>query len=183
MDWHALRVRSRYEQVVKRSLHGKEHEEFLPTYRSTSQWADRLKLIDRPLFPGYIFSRFSLEDRLSILQIPGVVEIIGNGKTPVDPVELAAIQQLVASGIPLMPWPFVDLGHRVRVREGPFRGIEGVIQRFKQQHRLVVGVSLLQRAVSIELDASSVERVAVPRILPQNDVTIRMGHQRAVNAF
>src|SRR5690348_7948208 len=60
MDWHALRVRSRYEQVVKRSLHGKEHEQFLPTYRSTSQWSDRLKLIDRPLFPGYIFSRSAL---------------------------------------------------------------------------------------------------------------------------
>jgi transcription antitermination factor NusG len=154
--WHALLVRSRHEQVVKTGLQGNGYEEFLPLYSSTSQWSDRVKLIERPLFPGYVFSRFDIQDRIHILQVPGVVGIVGNCRTPVDPEEIAAVQQLVASGVPITPWGFIQTNDKVLVQRGPFRGVEGIVVRLKQQQRLVVSISLLQRAVSVELDASCV---------------------------
>src|SRR5258708_1203565 len=163
-SWHALLVRSRHEQVVKAGLQGKGYEEFLPLYSSTSQWSDRVKVIQRPLFPGYVFSRFDIQDRIPILQIPGVAGIVGNCRTPVEPTEIAAVQRLVASGVPITPWGFIQTNDRVLIHRGPFRGIEGLVVRLKQQQRLVVSISLLQRAASVELDASWVIPVKPPSI-------------------
>lgn len=160
--WHALLVRSRHEQVVKTGLRGKEYEEFLPLYSSKSQWSDRVKVVQRPLFPGYVFSRFEARDRIHVLKIPGVLQIIGNGMTPVDATEIAAVQQLVASGLPITPWGFIKTTDRVLIHRGPFRGIEGIVIKVKEQHRLIVSITLLQRAASVELDTSWVVPVKTP---------------------
>ena len=81
--WYALRVQSKFESVVSIALRGKGYQEFLPLYRSRRRWADRVKELDLPLFPGYLFCRFDVHDRLlPILTTPGVVCIVGAGKTP-----------------------------------------------------------------------------------------------------
>ena len=161
--WHALRVRSRHEHVVMQGLQGRGYEEFTPMYRSTSQWSDRLKEVQRPLFPGYVFGRFGLNDRMHIIRTPGVIEVVGNGATPVDETELAAVRLLVASGLPLAPWQYIQPNDRIMIQNGPFRGMEGVAVKVKQERRLVVSISLLQRAVSVELDASWVTPIGPRR--------------------
>src|SRR2546425_11631971 len=115
--WFALRVRSRYENTVATILGGKGYEWFLPLYKSRRPWSDRIKEIQLPLFPGYIFCRFDLQHRLPILTTPGVVTVVGIGKRPIpiDDAEIAAIQAAVRSGIPSRPWPFLRIGQRVRV--------------------------------------------------------------------
>jgi transcription antitermination factor NusG len=164
-QWHAIRVRSRHEQVAKQGLEGKEYEVFLPTYRANSQWSDRTKSFERPLFSGYLFGKFTLEDRLRIVHTPGVVNIVGNGWTAVDDCEIASIRTVVMSGADIMPWPCLGVGDRVLVERGPFRGAEGILVRIRNNNRLVVGVSLLQRAVSVELDSSCIAPVARPRVV------------------
>src|SRR5262245_60511989 len=91
--WYALHVRTRFEKVVARNARDKGFEELLPLYRRASRWSDRIKQIDLPLFPGYVFCRFNPLDRLPILTIPGVKGIVGFGKNliPVDEAELNAI--------------------------------------------------------------------------------------------
>src|SRR6267143_5376043 len=95
--WFALQVKSRYESVVTAHLDGKGYEWFLPLYKCRRRWSDRLKEIECPLFPGYVFCRLNSLDRLPILIIPGVVLIVGTGKIPVpiDETEIAAIQAAV----------------------------------------------------------------------------------------
>lgn len=87
---------------------------------------------------------------------PGVVAIVGIGKCPipVDDGEIAAIQAAVRSGLPSRPWPFLEIGQRVRVEYGPLCGLEGILVDFKGQHRLVVSVNLLQRSVAVEVDSA-----------------------------
>src|ERR1700684_772011 len=82
--WYAIRVRSKFERVASLTLSGKGYEEFLPLYRSGRAWSDRAKQLDLPLFPGYLFCRFDVQDRLlPILTTPGVISILGFGRTPV----------------------------------------------------------------------------------------------------
>ena len=154
--WFALRVRSRYENTVATILGGKGYEWFLPLYKSRRRWSDRIKEIELPLFPGYVFCRFDLQHRLPILTTPGVVTVVGIGKRPVpiDDAEIAAIQAALRSGLSTRPWPFLEIGQRVRVEYGPLCGLEGILLDFKGHHRLILSVILLQRSVAVEVDGA-----------------------------
>jgi transcription antitermination factor NusG len=152
--WYALHVRSQHEKIVASALRGKGYEEFLPLYRRKNRWSDRMKVIERPLFPGYVFCRFDLQKRLPILVTPGVLLIVGVGKTPlpVDESEIAALQSIVKSGYQAEPWPFLQVGQRVRIECGSLEGVEGILLGLKKPQRLVVSITLLQRSVAVEID-------------------------------
>jgi transcription antitermination factor NusG len=156
--WYAIRVRSNLEKQVQMSLSGKGLESFLPLCPSTSRWSDRLKKTLRPLFPGYLFGHFDPVRRLPVLSTPGVVNILGNSSGPVavDETELDSVRRLVAGGRPVTQWPCLRAGDRVVVDNGPFAGAEGWLLREKDEFRLVVCLTLLQRAVSVELDREAV---------------------------
>jgi transcription antitermination factor NusG len=158
LPWFALQVRTRHEMGVARHIRGIGYEEFLPLYMCRKRWSDRVKEVESPLFPGYLFCRFDPQNRLPILKIPGVIQIVGNSRQPipVDEGEIDAIQNLVTSGIPNQPWPFLEVGERVHIEAGPLRGLEGVLVEFRGSRRLILSVTLLQRSVAVEMDAASV---------------------------
>jgi len=158
LPWFALQVRARYELGIADHLDGKGYELFLPLYKCRKRWSDRVKEVEAPLFPGYLFCRLNPQDRLPILKTPGVIQVVGMNRTPtaVDEHEIQAIQAMVASGIPNQPWPFLATGDRVRIESGPLTGLEGILVEFKGNHRLVLSVTLLQRSVAVEIDSAFV---------------------------
>lgn len=156
--WFALQVRTRQETGVADQLSGQGYERFLPLYKVRKRWSDRIKEVEAPLFPGYLFCRFNPHDRLPILKTPGVIQIVGfkEGPTAVDESEIRAIQTLVVAGVPHQPWPFLAAGDRVRIESGPLVGLEGILAEVKRSHRLVLSVTLLQRSVAVEIDSALV---------------------------
>lgn len=163
--WFALQIRTRREAFAAEHLAGKGYEWFLPVYKSRRLWSDRIKELNAPLFPGYLFCRFDPQNRLPILKTPGVIQIVGCNRVPipVDEQEIGAIQTLVASGIPNRPWPFLSAGDKVRIESGPLRGVEGILTHVKGNHSLVLSVSLLQRSVAVDIDAAFVTLVSTSR--------------------
>jgi transcription antitermination factor NusG len=160
--WYAIRVQSKYEQLVAGSLRGKGYEEYLPLYRSRRRWSDRVKEIDLPLFPGYLFCRFDVNDRLMpILTTPGVISIVGAGKSPIaiSNQEIAAVQAIIRSGLPTQPWPGLTVGSRVFIQEGPLAGIEGICLNVDKVFKLIVSIPLLQRSVAVEIERDWVRPV------------------------
>jgi len=167
-SWYALHVRPRFEGSVELQLEGKGYEVFLPTYSSRRRWSDRVKTVELPLFPGYVFCRFDIGARLPILVTPGVNSIIGVGKTPVpvDPSEISAIRSVIDSGISSYPCDYIRDGESVQVESGPLEGLVGIVQRSKSSERLIVSLTLLMRSVSVEIDRSWVKRVATTAAHP-----------------
>lgn len=159
--WFAVQTRTRYENYAAKQLNGRGYEVFLPFYQCKRRWSDRMQEFEVPLFPGYLFCRFNLLDRLPILTTPGVIQIVGIGKTPipVDEEEVIALQTAVRTGVPRHPWPFLKVGEKVRVEAGPLCGLEGVLLNFKGRYRLVLSVSLLQRSVAVEVDSAWVTSI------------------------
>jgi len=153
-SWFALRVKSRSERVVATIAGNKGYEEFLPVYHSRRRWSDRTKSIELPLFPGYVFCRLDPNHRLPLLTIPGALHFVGIGKVPVpiDDAEIASIQAAVHSGLTIEPWSYLEVGQTVRLDHGPLAGLEGMLVEVRKQHRLVVSVTLLQRAVAVEIE-------------------------------
>ena len=156
--WYALQVRQRFEKVVATHLQYKGYEEYLPTYKSRRRWSDRVKEIELPLFPGYIFCRFDVMDRLPVLMIPGVMSVVSFGGVAlaVDEQEISTVQHVVNSGLPYGPWPFMSMGTPIRVRYGPLRGLEGLILEVKNSYQLIISVTLLSRSVSVAIDRDCV---------------------------
>jgi transcription antitermination factor NusG len=163
--WFALQVRTRQEAGVAQQLNGQGYERFLPLYKLRKRWSDRIKEVDAPLFPGYLFCRFNPQDRLPILKTPGVIQIVGfnNGPAVVDESEIRSIQTLVATGAPHQPWPFLATGDRVRIESGPLLGLEGILIDVKRVHRLILSVTLLQRSVAVEIDSALVTAISPTR--------------------
>jgi transcription antitermination factor NusG len=154
LRWFALTVKHHHERLIEAALQAAGMETFVPTYRAHRQWSDRVKEIESPLFPGYIFGRFPLEQRIRVLNTPGVGRIIGFGGVPVPLTdgEVGDLRIAVASCLPLSPWRRFKPGDRVRVERGPLRGVEGTLLREKGALRLIVGVELLQRYLAVELE-------------------------------
>ena len=158
-EWYAVRVKSRHESSVARHLCARGLESFLPLYRRRSRWSDRVKEIDFPLFPGYVFCHFNSEDRLPVVTVPGVVYVVSVAKipAPIDEAEISAIQAAVKSGLHREPWPFLQIGKRLRIERGPLSGVEGILVGIKGHQRLVLSVTLLQRSVAVEIDEQYVQ--------------------------
>ena len=154
LPWYVLQCWARKESLITTQLESQGLECFLPKYKSIRQWSDRKKEVEQPLFPGYIFCRFDYPDRRAAVMTPGVLGVVGCGKMPipVENREIEAIQLAVASGIPRQPWPYLEVGQRVRIHTGKLVGLEGILVQYKGNHRVVLSVSLLQRAVALEVD-------------------------------
>lgn len=154
--WFAVRVKSRCEKMVSELLRQKGYEEFLPLYCSRRRWSDRIKVVELPLFAGYLFCRFDPTGRAAILATPGVFLIVGQGRTPVaiESTEVEGIRLALGSGQPVRPWPHLAVGQTVRIEMGALRGVEGTLLRFKGSNHLILGIQLLQRSVAVEVDES-----------------------------
>jgi transcription antitermination factor NusG len=152
--WFALTVRPRHEKTVAKSLRHRGLEDFLPLYNARRRWSDRIKAVEFPLFPGYVFCRFDYECRFPVLSIPGVTSIVGfpNLPTPVSEDEIAAVRTILASGLPAQPCSVVRVGQPVRIKSGSLAGLQGILIREKDSLRVVVSLELLQRAVAVEID-------------------------------
>jgi transcription termination/antitermination protein NusG len=158
--WFALRVRSNAERAVRHALRAYGIEEFLPLVRTVSQWSDRVKTIERPLFPGYLFARVDPRNASLVAWIPGVVSFLPSNlePIPVDAAEIESIRLLCSSMLPLQvsdSSESFDVGETVTIERGALSGLRGVVTHAKGRRRLVVAVEMLHRTVSVELPAES----------------------------
>jgi transcription antitermination factor NusG len=160
--WFALRIRSNFERTSQAHLRERGYEPFAPSYRVEQRWSDRTKQIEKFLFPGYIFCRFDPNDRLPIVSVPGVVDIIGFGKSPqhIPDEEIERVRRMVESGLQIGPYPYVQVGQAVLIERGPLAGVEGILAEVKGAARLVVSVTLLRRSVSAEVDRHSIRPIS-----------------------
>ncbi len=160
-QWFAIWTRSRHEKLVRDQLEKKSDVDvFLPTIGKWSRWKDRKKKIDWPLFPGYVFARFVADERVGILKVDGVVQIISNNGmlSAIPDEEIDSIRTLVESELAYDPVPLIKEGDMVKVTSGPLKGVIGrLITKKGAQARLVLSVDLIGQAVSVEVDAADVK--------------------------
>ena len=177
-EWFAIAVKPRFDKSVARTLESKGFETFVPLYKKQHHYAARSKESELPLFPGYVFSRFSVLSRLPILTTPGVTQILGTGNRPVplSETEIASLKTAIEARVLLQPFPFLQVGQRVRIEEGALTGVVGIVLRLKQPLRLVLSVTLLQRSVLLEIDGQQVNlepecQISYPRTSSLDAIT------------
>lgn len=159
--WLAAYTKARHETMVARQLEAKAVTHLLPTYLRTSHWSDRVKRTMAPLFPGYVFVQVSDDERVRVLQTAGVVNIVSVAGRPalLREEDVAMLRACVARPRQFEPHPFLRIGQRVRVKQGPFAGWEGILTHKKNAARLVVNLEQIMQSVSVDLADADVQPV------------------------
>ena len=152
--WYAAYTSANHEKRVAQQLESRAVEHYLPMYESVRRWKDRRVRLQLPLFPGYVFVRMALRERLRVLAIPGVARLVGfDGRPSSVPAEdIEAIRACLAGNRDVQPHPYVRCGQRVRVLSGPLAGFSGIVVRQKNRTRFVVSLDVLERSVAVEMD-------------------------------
>jgi transcription antitermination factor NusG len=158
-NWYVAYTCANHEKKVEQQLHLRGVDTFLPLYQSVRRWKDRRVCLELPLFPGYVFVRIALRERLRVLEIPSVAHLVGfNGQPASLPSEeIEALRRGLTDNLSPKPHPYLSAGRRVRVKSGPLAGLQGVIVRAKSCYRIVLSLDLLQRSVIANLDVADVE--------------------------
>jgi transcription antitermination factor NusG len=161
--WHVLHVFANHEKRVAQHLKVRSLEHYLPLYTVRSKWTDRVVSLERPLFAGYVFVRYSHEARFSVVSTPGVLRLLGDGLSDtVSSTEVDRIREGLASGCIMRPHPAVSVGEVVRVHRGVFEGVEGIVTEFRQQCKVIIALSATRQCFSLEVDLDDIEVLRKP---------------------
>lgn len=162
-SWHVLHVNSNHEMRVVQHLAVRSVEHYLPLYTERVKWTDRIAVVERPLFSGYVFAHVSPQNRRSVISIPGVLRLLGQEERDmVSCAELDRIRSGLASGMLLRPHGLVAVGTRVRVRGGVFAGAEGIVREMRHQCRVIITLAAVHLSFSLEVEIADLEVLKVP---------------------
>jgi transcriptional antiterminator NusG len=181
--WLCMQVRSGCEFRSALGLQERGYEYFVPVFKQKRQWSDRTKIVEVPLFTGYVFLRFDAKNMHPVITVPGVIRFVGTGKmpTPIENSEIEALQLTTRAGLTCGPCAFLEIGQEVEIRLGPLAPLRGKIVRFKNKQRLVLSVNLIRKAVFVEIDGYEVAPVAWP--LPTNNMALEPAYQASPAAI
>ncbi|HEY2115695.1 MAG TPA: UpxY family transcription antiterminator [Candidatus Angelobacter sp.] len=162
-QWYVLFVRSNQEKRVVQHLASRSIEHFLPLWESVRHWQDRKVKLLKPLFPGYVFVRLSLVDRLNALRVPNVLNLVGTKNAPaiVSDEEIGWIKTGLAYG-QAEPYPYLqDLkaGQVVLIKAGAMNGLKGTLVGIQNSTRVLVRINSISRAFAVEVEGSDLSVV------------------------
>lgn len=161
--WYALQTRPRHEKRVHAELQENSIHTFLPLLSERHSWSDRRHTVQVPLFPGYVFARMrnDLHQRVAVLRTRGVVSFVGvrGLGTPIPEEQVRTIQSIVTEKVPFGPYPFLNVGQRIRIVGGSLDGIQGIVQTKNGDASLIISVDLIQRSIAIRISGYRVAPV------------------------
>lgn len=160
-NWYAVYTCANHERRVAEQFAIRDIQHFLPQYEIFRRWKDRRILLRQALFPGYIFVQVDLRNRLQMLQVPGVVHLVGSNGTPaiVPEEDLIRIRKITDDKVCAVPHSYLTLGQRVRVKAGPLTGLEGILLRRKNKLRFVISIEMIMRSMAVEVDEANLEPI------------------------
>jgi len=158
MLWYAGYTASRHEKRVAEHFVQRGVEHFLPLYETIHRWNNGRHRVQLPLFPGYIFVRIALRDRMRVIEVPGFARLVGFNSLPcpLPEADINKMKDALNKGVVAEPYPYLTVGTRVEIRNGPMQGMTGILLRRQNKCRVVISVDLIMRSMAVEVEASDV---------------------------
>jgi transcription antitermination factor NusG len=156
--WYAGYTASRHEKRVAEHFAQRGVEHFLPLYETIHRWNNGRHRVQLPLFPGYIFVRIALRERRRVIEVPGFVRLVGFNSLPcpLPEADINRMKEALNKGVVAEPYPYLTVGTRVEVRNGPLQGMTGILVRRQTKCRVVISVDLIMRSMAVEVEAADV---------------------------
>jgi len=180
MLWYAGYTASRHEKRVAEHFAQRGVEHFLPLYETIHRWNNGRHRVQLPLFPSYIFVHIALRDRMRVIEVPGFVRLVGFNSLPcpLPEVDINRMKEALNKGVVAEPYPYLTVGRRVEVRNGPLQGMTGILLRRQNKCRVVISVDLIMRSMAVEVEAADVVPVRRSALSASQDAA---GRKRALH--
>jgi transcription antitermination factor NusG len=175
MLWYAGYTASRHEKRVAERFAQRGVEHFLPLYETIHRWNNGRHRVQLPLFPGYIFVRIALQDRLRVIEVPGFVRLVGFNSLPhpLPEADINRMKEALNKGVLAEPYPYLTVGTRVEIRNGPMQGMTGILLRRQNRCRVVISVDLIMRSMAVEVEAADVVPIGTSALSALQDAVGR----------
>lgn len=166
--WYACYTRARHEKRVDRLLGERGIESYLPVVPRLRQWKDRKKVVNWPMFPSYVFSRFARDELIQVLRVPGIATVVrSNGLlVPIGIEELDNVRRfalaLAMQDVQPELRPYIAEGQWVRVVDGPFQGVSGIVIECRNKRRVLVGLKAIGQGLEIDIDTRLLKPISGP---------------------
>jgi len=162
-EWYAIQTLPRHEKSARKQIERCGIETLLPLCKQVRQWSDRRKVVHMPLFPCYLFVRLSEpnRERIRLLRATGVVGFVGNGREalPIPHAQIQYVRTLEKASVEYDPFPYLQAGQRVRIRDGALQGLEGILIRAPEGRSVVLSVDLIQKSVAVRIEGYNLELI------------------------
>lgn len=170
--WWVAHVRSRQEKVLARYLFSRGVSYYLPSREHRARRAGRTFISHLPLFPGYVFFRGTVHQRVTALRSNLIVSTLTVPDQGLLSEELIQLHRLQETGAPLVTHAPLAPGDAVRIVDGPFEGYTGVVVREAQRLRLIIAITMLKKAVAVEFDREALDLVPRRRMARENNRSV-----------
>ena len=171
--WYAAYTSARHEKRVAEHLRQREIDCFLPLYETVHRWNNGRHRVQLPLFPGYIFVHIVLRDKLRVLQVPGLLNLVSfsGSPAPLPEKDIDVLRNALMAGLSTQPYRYLNIGSRIEICRGPLRGLRGILLRHQGHFRVVISVEMIMRSIIVEVEAADVVAVhgSDPRLTPSRD--------------
>ena len=180
--WYAGYIAARHEKRVAEHLEQRGVEHFLPLYETIHRWNNGRHRVQLPLFPGYLFVRIALRDRLRVLEVPGFVRLVGFSglPCPLPEADICKMRDALKTGVLAEPYPYLTVGTRVEIRGGPLQGMTGILLRRQNRHRIVISVDLIMCSMVVEVEAGAVFPLRSAGVCPPQNGAAQKATDRIV---
>lgn len=160
--WYAIYTKPRFEKKVAQDFEKKKLNGLLPLRSVKKVWSDRVKKVEEPLFPSYIFVHANAKERYLALQCVGAVRMVSFGGEPVriPQRQIDAVLKIVELGYDPQPYQYLRVGDAVEVVSGPLRGLRGHYFEERGKGRLAIAVDAIQQALAVEVERGQVRKLA-----------------------
>jgi transcription antitermination factor NusG len=161
--WYAVKTLSRHERLVAHQLGHRGIDTFLPMFTEIHRWSDRKKIVELPLFPGYLFiqANMSPQVRQVVSFVRGVAHIVSmcGEPTPIPDDQIENVQRLLVNNVGCVEYPFLKVGQRVRVRGGALDGIQGILTAHNGNRGIIISIDGIERSLAVRIEGYDVEVV------------------------
>lgn len=163
-DWFAAQVKSRQEAAFARECENgvdgdpdRRISYFLPLVRQRRIHGGKKRIVDIPLFAGYVFCCGDGQARYEAMATGRICQVVKAPSPTRLRAELIDLERVIASSYTIDLYSFAVVGRRVRVRSGPLQGVLGTVTERDGTTRIVMEVSMLNVGAELTIDADLLE--------------------------
>jgi transcription antitermination factor NusG len=133
-NWYVVYTKPRWEKKVDALLREQNIIAYCPLNKVRRKWSDRYKVVEEPLFKGYVFVRVDEKQLASVRMINGILNFVYWCGRPavVREQEIAVIQKFMNEYEDVQAIPYlIELNKRVVIKSGLLMSKEGEVVKIK----------------------------------------------------
>ncbi len=157
--WFVAHTRPRREKKLAEYCEREGVSVTLPCYRSVKKYRGKTVVFQKPLFPNYVFLQLLPTEKQSVYQSDYVANLLEVIDQQLFEAQLGDILMALDTNLEIFLAPQITAGARVKIKSGPLRGIEGIVERRSGMTLVLLRLDFISQAAAVKMEAGELELI------------------------